>query len=191
MSQKSSLPQPTQSVSRVLTADKRDAFKISVGVKPNGLAFDPARGTLIAANVGDPQLRIRIQYRSWTSRAGRGSPKSKSLVVRVGRFTSAARPQSGRLYVAIGDPGLIVKVSGSGLSSCGDGAPPCVARSANGCTFISNRNKYYVRPRSLRTQGKGGRTDLPARDNFNIPCRNGAIGTRGFVVPRPKYCVQV
>jgi DNA-binding beta-propeller fold protein YncE len=33
-----------------------DAFKISVGVKPNGLAFDPARGTLIAANVGDSSI---------------------------------------------------------------------------------------------------------------------------------------
>jgi DNA-binding beta-propeller fold protein YncE len=33
---------------------ERNAFKIGVGVKPNGLAFDPARGILIAANVGDP-----------------------------------------------------------------------------------------------------------------------------------------
>jgi DNA-binding beta-propeller fold protein YncE len=35
---------------------ERDTFKISVGVKPNGLAFDPARGTLIVANVGDPSI---------------------------------------------------------------------------------------------------------------------------------------
>ena len=35
---------------------ERDAFKIAVGVKPNGLAFDPVRGTLIAANVGDPSI---------------------------------------------------------------------------------------------------------------------------------------
>ena len=34
----------------------RDAFKIAVGVKPNGLAFDAARGILIAANVGDPSI---------------------------------------------------------------------------------------------------------------------------------------
>jgi DNA-binding beta-propeller fold protein YncE len=33
-----------------------DAFKIPVGVKPNALAFDPARGILIAANVGDPSI---------------------------------------------------------------------------------------------------------------------------------------
>jgi DNA-binding beta-propeller fold protein YncE len=36
---------------------ERDAFKIAVGVKPNGLAFDSARGILIAANVGDPSIR--------------------------------------------------------------------------------------------------------------------------------------
>jgi DNA-binding beta-propeller fold protein YncE len=33
-----------------------DAFKIPVGVKPNGLAFDPGRDILIAANVGDPSI---------------------------------------------------------------------------------------------------------------------------------------
>src|SRR3984893_694510 len=35
---------------------EQDAFKISVGMKPNGLAFDPVRGTLIAANIGDPSI---------------------------------------------------------------------------------------------------------------------------------------
>jgi DNA-binding beta-propeller fold protein YncE len=35
---------------------ERDAFKIPVGVRPNGLAFDPARGILIAANVGDASI---------------------------------------------------------------------------------------------------------------------------------------
>ena len=35
---------------------ERDAFKIAVGVKPNGLAFDPVRGLLVAANLGDPSL---------------------------------------------------------------------------------------------------------------------------------------
>jgi DNA-binding beta-propeller fold protein YncE len=35
---------------------EQDAFKIAVGVKPNGLAFDPVRGILIAANVGDPTI---------------------------------------------------------------------------------------------------------------------------------------
>src|SRR5215510_12828881 len=29
-------------------------FRVPVGVKPNGLAFDPRRNVLVAANVGDP-----------------------------------------------------------------------------------------------------------------------------------------
>jgi len=35
---------------------ERSSFKVAVGVKPNGLAFDPVRGILIAANVGDPSI---------------------------------------------------------------------------------------------------------------------------------------
>src|SRR5882762_4018337 len=35
---------------------ERDAFKIVVGVKTNGLAFDSSRGILISANVGDPAI---------------------------------------------------------------------------------------------------------------------------------------
>ena len=35
---------------------EQDTFKIAVGVQPNGLAFDPIRGILIAANVGDASL---------------------------------------------------------------------------------------------------------------------------------------
>jgi len=34
--------------------DERNAFKIGVGVKPNGVAFDADRGLLVVANVGDP-----------------------------------------------------------------------------------------------------------------------------------------
>jgi DNA-binding beta-propeller fold protein YncE len=35
---------------------ERESFRIEVGVRPNGLAFDSARGILIAANVGDPSI---------------------------------------------------------------------------------------------------------------------------------------
>jgi DNA-binding beta-propeller fold protein YncE len=40
----------------VFSPGARESFKIAVGLKPNGLAFDPARGILIAANVGDPSI---------------------------------------------------------------------------------------------------------------------------------------
>jgi DNA-binding beta-propeller fold protein YncE len=43
-------------VSVFVPGAEHDAFKIVVGVKPNGLAFDAARGTLIAANIGDPSI---------------------------------------------------------------------------------------------------------------------------------------
>ncbi len=35
---------------------EHEAFKIATGANPNGLAFDPARGTLIAANLGDASI---------------------------------------------------------------------------------------------------------------------------------------
>ncbi|HEY4856142.1 MAG TPA: YncE family protein [Xanthobacteraceae bacterium] len=43
-------------VSVFVPGTERESFKISVGVKPNGLAFDSTRGILIAANVGDPSI---------------------------------------------------------------------------------------------------------------------------------------
>jgi DNA-binding beta-propeller fold protein YncE len=35
---------------------EHDAFKVAVGIRPNGLAFDSARNTLLAAHVGDPSI---------------------------------------------------------------------------------------------------------------------------------------
>ena len=35
---------------------EEQAVKIGVGVRPNGLSFDPTRGLLLAANVGDPDI---------------------------------------------------------------------------------------------------------------------------------------
>jgi DNA-binding beta-propeller fold protein YncE len=43
-------------VSVFAPGSERDGFKIGVGVKPNGLAYDSTRGILIAANVGDPSI---------------------------------------------------------------------------------------------------------------------------------------
>lgn len=43
-------------VSMFAPGGEQDAYKIAVGVKPNGLAFDSVRGILIAANVGDPAI---------------------------------------------------------------------------------------------------------------------------------------
>ena len=43
-------------VSVFAPCEEQNAFKIAVGVKPNGLAFDPTRNILIAANIGDPSI---------------------------------------------------------------------------------------------------------------------------------------
>ena len=36
--------------------DETGATKIGVGIRPNGLSFDPKRGHLLAANVGNPEI---------------------------------------------------------------------------------------------------------------------------------------
>lgn len=41
----------------IFTAGREEALaKVKVGVKPNGLAYDPGRSLLLAANVGDPSI---------------------------------------------------------------------------------------------------------------------------------------
>lgn len=62
---------------------------IPVGVRPNGLAFDPGRGTLIAANVGDP---------------ARPGSFTVSVVDVAARAMRAAVPVSGRTRWAVHDP---------------------------------------------------------------------------------------
>jgi DNA-binding beta-propeller fold protein YncE len=40
----------------IFTPADRAVEKVAVGVKPNGLAYDPGRGRLLAAHVGDPAI---------------------------------------------------------------------------------------------------------------------------------------
>lgn len=84
--------------------------KVRVGVRPNGLAYDPGRRLLLAANVGDP------------SRAG---SFTVSLVDVAARAMIADIPvpgrtrwtvfdgEAGRFYVNIADPPRIVVVDGN------------------------------------------------------------------------------
>ena len=44
------------SVSIFAPDNEKGAIKVEVGVRPNGLAFAPQRGLLLAANVGDPDI---------------------------------------------------------------------------------------------------------------------------------------
>ena len=43
-------------VSLLSSDDETGSVKINVGIRPNGLSFDPQRGLLLAANVGNPDI---------------------------------------------------------------------------------------------------------------------------------------
>jgi DNA-binding beta-propeller fold protein YncE len=87
--------------------DEAHVVKVPVGVKPNGLSFDPRRGLLLAANVGDPALADSFTV---------------SIVDVVQRSLIASIPVPGRtrwtifnpatelFYVNIADPAQIVIV---------------------------------------------------------------------------------
>ena len=84
--------------------------KVPVGVRPNGLAFDPARGTLVAANIGDP---------------ARPGSCTVSIVDVAGRALRAAVSVPGRtrwaiydrmadaFFVNISEPSCIVVLAGA------------------------------------------------------------------------------
>lgn len=84
--------------------------KVSVGARPNGLAFDAARGTLVAANVGASEV---------------AGPFTLSVIDVAQRRMRDAIPVPGRtrwaiydarldrFFVNIADPALIVTVAGN------------------------------------------------------------------------------
>jgi DNA-binding beta-propeller fold protein YncE len=81
--------------------------KVAVGVKPNGLAYDPARGLLIAANVGEP------------SRPGSCTVSVVDVAARA-MIADVAMPgrtrwtifdaETSTFYVNVADPPLIVVI---------------------------------------------------------------------------------
>jgi len=84
--------------------------KVKVGIGPNGLAYDPEHGVLLAANVGDPA-------RPGSHTVSLVDIQARALVadVRVpGRTRWAIFDRtSGRFYVNIADPAQIVIVDGA------------------------------------------------------------------------------
>ena len=87
--------------------DAKNLEKVAVGVRPNGLAYDPTRNLLLAANVGDPAIANSFTL---------------SIVDVAGRAMSASIPVAGRtrwtifdaranlFYVNIMEPAQIVVV---------------------------------------------------------------------------------
>lgn len=83
--------------------------KIGVGVRPNGLAFDPGRGVILAANVGDP-----IVPNSFTLSIVDLAARTLQAEIAVAGRTRWAlyEPDGDAFYVNIQDPPQIVVVPG-------------------------------------------------------------------------------
>jgi DNA-binding beta-propeller fold protein YncE len=92
----------------IFTAGHEDALtKVAVGVKPNGLAYDPGRGLLLAANVGDPS-------RAGSFTVSMVDVKSRAMIADVpvaGRTRwTVFDATAGRFYINIANPAQIAIV---------------------------------------------------------------------------------
>jgi len=85
----------------------RNVFKIGVGVKPNGVAFDSDRGLLVVANVGDPA--ISDSYTASVIDVGR---KERIAEIKVPGRTRWAiyNPALDTFFINIASPARIVAI---------------------------------------------------------------------------------
>ena len=92
----------------IFAADgEEEMVRISVGIRPNGLAFDPSRGLLLVANVGDPDVRDS----STVSLVDADERAVIGTVVLPGRPRWAVHDElTAAFYVNIADPPLIAGI---------------------------------------------------------------------------------
>jgi DNA-binding beta-propeller fold protein YncE len=89
------------------TADVPRVEKIAVGTRPNGLAYDPSRGRLLVAHVGDPAIAASFTVSIIDVRAR----KRVADVVIAGRTRWAIYdPISDAFHINIADPPQIIVV---------------------------------------------------------------------------------
>lgn len=98
--------------------NEQNIVKVKVGLRPNGLSFDPKRGLLLAANVGNPDIpsshtlsMVDIERREMIH----------SIPVPGRTRWTIFDPAAGCFFVNIADPFQIVVVDSA--------SPTCVARS--------------------------------------------------------------
>lgn len=93
---------------------EEEVVRVPVGIRPNGLAFDPVRGRLLVANVGDPLVRD-----SWTvSMIDLGHKSVAETAVLPGRPRWAVYDdRTAAFYLNIADPPLIVKIDAQSPST--------------------------------------------------------------------------
>jgi DNA-binding beta-propeller fold protein YncE len=90
--------------------DESRLVKVAVGIRPNGLAYDPVRNLLLAANVGDPDIpgSHTLSLVEVTTQKMIGSIEVPGRT----RWTVYDR-QTDAFYVNIADPACIVVVNGN------------------------------------------------------------------------------
>ena len=94
-------------VSIFAAGKEQQAARLSVGMRPNGLAFDPSRGLLLVANVGDPN----VPNSSSVSLIDVGQKVVTGTVILPGRPRWAVYDEvMAAFYVNIADPPLIVGI---------------------------------------------------------------------------------
>lgn len=95
----------------IFDSDRPDSLvKVRVGVRPNGLSFDPGRRTLLAANVGDPA--VRTTHTVSVVDVDRATMVASVPVPGRTRWT-VFDPAAGAFFVNIADPPSIVVVEGT------------------------------------------------------------------------------
>ncbi len=104
----------TASIFRLEERRESELFRVPTGVRPNGLAFDPERNTLLVAGVGNPKVPDAPPTLTFVdSRDGR----------RLDQFVAPGRTrwalyhrESDAFYVNIADPPSVVVVRGDEVS---------------------------------------------------------------------------
>jgi DNA-binding beta-propeller fold protein YncE len=119
--------------------DEAGLARVAVGVRPNGLAYDPARNLLLAANVGDP-----AQPGSFT--ASVVDVTQRALVARIpvpGRTRWAIYDAQGEVfYVNIMEPAQIVIIAAADPTQVATTIPIPIA-GPHGLVLDSERGRLY------------------------------------------------
>ncbi|HET7224596.1 MAG TPA: YncE family protein [Candidatus Eisenbacteria bacterium] len=123
----------------MFAAEGGEVTKVGVGLRPNGLAHDPGRGTLLCANVGDPGApgSASVTIVDVASRAVRAT------IAMPGRTRWAIfDPDQDRFFVNIADPAEIVIVDARSPDRIA-GAIPIPQRGPHGLDLDAARHLLY------------------------------------------------
>lgn len=105
----------TASVFRLDGQNVSELFPVPTGARPNGLAFDPERSTLLVAGVGDPKIPARPPTLTFVDIRS-GGPLNQLVAPGRTRWALYHRA-SDSFYVNVADPPCVLVVSAGDVSS--------------------------------------------------------------------------